>query len=246
MVVVISPCGLAGQAATGNAPAPPVWDVQVGASFVGTSGNSETSTVGADFGVHRRWPLWRIESTAAAVRTSSEELRTAERYLGTFRGERRLTSRAGFSMGVKLERDRLAGMSFRAITDAGLKWALIRRAAMTLDGTTAMALSQERPIDGDDRNQPTGLFELMSRIPFGEAGATTQRLTFYPDFEEGSAHRAELELAGQAALNAHLALKIGYMVRRSNAPVAGFEKTDAITTASVVVQWQAERELPPQ
>ena len=36
---------------------PPLWDVQVGASFVGTGGNSDTSTIGADFGLHRRWPV---------------------------------------------------------------------------------------------------------------------------------------------------------------------------------------------
>jgi len=33
---------------------PPLWDVQIGASFVGTNGNSDTASTGADFGAHRR------------------------------------------------------------------------------------------------------------------------------------------------------------------------------------------------
>src|SRR5688572_8689567 len=49
-------------------PPPPLWDVQVGASYVGTGGNTETSTVGADFAMNGRWPVWQIESTATAVR----------------------------------------------------------------------------------------------------------------------------------------------------------------------------------
>src|SRR5205823_10162269 len=60
--------GLAASAAAQTPPKepPPLWDVQLGAAFVGTSGNSETSTIGADFGFHRRWPLWQVESAATA------------------------------------------------------------------------------------------------------------------------------------------------------------------------------------
>ena len=42
-------------------------------------------------------------------------------------------------------------------------------------------------------------------------------------------------------MNSHLALRLGYLVRRSNAPVPGFQKTDTLTTASVVVRWKSER-----
>ena len=61
---------------------PPLWDVQLGASFVGTSGNSDTSSVGADFAAHRRGLIWQIESTATAVSVSTDDAKTAERYLG--------------------------------------------------------------------------------------------------------------------------------------------------------------------
>ena len=47
-----------------------------------------------------------------------------------------------------------------------------------------------------------------------------------------------------AAMNGHLALKIGYLLRRSNEPVAGFKKTDNTTTASVVLRWRAAATMP--
>jgi putative salt-induced outer membrane protein len=233
---------LAAQFATAQTAAPPplpLWDVQIGASFVGTSGNSDTSSGGADFELHRRWPVWQIESAAAAVRSSSNGLQTAERYLGSFRGQRKLTSLVGLSAGIKLERDKFSGMNFRSITDVGLTWALVREPEWTLDGITAIGLNHEDPIIGPKRNDPIGLLQVLSRIPLGAAGATTQRFTFYPDFKETGAYRSELELAAQAAMNSHFALKLGYLVRRSNAPVAGFKKTDTMTTASVVMQWKA-------
>jgi putative salt-induced outer membrane protein len=229
----------AASAQTPAPPPPPLWDAQIGASFVGTSGNSDTASTGVDFIAHRRGEIWQIESSATAVRTSSNDETTAERYLGTLRGQRKLTPIVGLTTGIKLERDRFAGLDARSILDAGLSWALVHHPEWTLDGLTSIAwLHESRTIDVDV-NDPIGVFQLLSRIPFGAAGDTTQRFTYYPDFKTTSAYRSEAEITAQAAMNAHLALKIGYLLRYSNDPVPGFKKTDNTTTASVVLRWKA-------
>jgi putative salt-induced outer membrane protein len=225
-------------------PPPPLWDTQVGAAFVGTSGNSDTSTIGADFSMHRRWPVWKIESTATAVRTTDRGSRTAERYLGAFRGDRKLSTLLGLTAGERAERDRLAGMAFRSITDAGLSWALVRDAAWTLDGLTALALNHEHPTIGPDLNHPIGVLQALSKLLLGPAADTTQRFTFYPDFKVSDAYRAEAEVTAQAAMNSRIALKIGYLWRHSNAPTLGFLKNDSTATASVVVRWKAATLAP--
>jgi putative salt-induced outer membrane protein YdiY len=220
-------------------PPPPLWDAQVGASFVGTSGNSDTSSTGVDFIAHRRGAVWQLESAATAVRSSTNELKTAERYLGLFRGQRKLTTIMGLTSGIKLERDRFSGLDFRSVVDAGLSWALARQPRWTLDGVTAIAWNHESRTVGPTIDRPVGVLQLLSRVPFGTAGDTTQRFTFYPDFKVSSAYRHEAEITAQAALNARLALKLGYLLRYANNPVAGFKKTDNTTTASVVLRWKA-------
>jgi hypothetical protein len=85
---------------------------------------------------------------------------------------------------------------------------------------------------------------VLSRVPFGQSSELTQRLTYYPDFHSASAYRSELELSAQAAMNAHLAMKIGYLLRYSHAPVQGFKKTDSSTAASVVLHWKAATPAP--
>lgn len=120
-------------------PPPPLWDAQVGAAFVGTTGNSETSTLGATFSATRRGVVWTLESTANAVHTSSAEVTTAERYNGLFRAQRKLTTLLGLTSGIKLERDEFAGLDFRSVLDAGLSWALVRKPVWTLDGITSLA-----------------------------------------------------------------------------------------------------------
>ena len=220
-------------------PPPPLWDAQIGASFVGTSGNSDTSSTGVDFIAHRRGEIWKVESAATAVRTSSDGEATAERYLGMLRGQRKLTSIVGVSSGIRLERDRFAGLDLRSILDGGLSWALVHHPEWTLDGVTSIAWLHESRTVGNGIDDPIGVFQLLSRIPFGTAGDTTQRFTYYPDFRTSSAYRSEAEITAQAAMSAHLALKIGYLLRYSNAPVPGFKKTDNTTTASVVLRWKA-------
>ena len=221
----------------------PLWDVQVGASFVGTTGNSDTSSTGIDFAGHRRGDLWKIDSTATAVRTSDQGLTTAERYLGMVRGQRTLTPLVGVSIGERLERDRFSGIDLRSILDAGLSWALVRRTDWALDGVTGLGWNHESRTVGADLNDPVGTFQLLSRIPFA-GGETTQRVTYYPDFSATSAYRTEAEVTAQASMTTRLALKIGYLFRYSNAPVPGFKKTDNTTTASVVLRWRATTPAP--
>src|ERR1700674_586478 len=164
----------AGPAAAQTPPAPPLWDAQVGASFVGTSGNSETSSTGADFSLHRRWPVWQFESAATAIRTSDHGLRTAERYLGTVRGQRKLSSIIGLSTGWRAERDKFAGINFRSVADAGLSWALVRHPQWTLDGLTSIAWNHEQPTMGNSVNDPIGVLQAVSRVGLGKAGDSIQ------------------------------------------------------------------------
>jgi uncharacterized protein DUF481 len=211
---------------------------------VGTSGNSDTTTVGADFQMHRRWPVWQIESMASAVRTTDHGTFTAERYLGGLRGQRRLSKIISLTAGERAERDRLAGMAFRSITDGGLSWALVRDPRWLLDGLTSLALNHEHPVVGPDRNDPIGVLQALSRVVLGPAADTTQRFTYYPDFSDSTAYRAEAEVTAQAAMNSRLALKMAYLWRHSNAPAVGFMKNDSTATASVVVRWKAATAAP--
>ena len=227
-----------------DSPPPPLWDAQVGASFVGTSGNSDTASTGADFTAHRRGLIWQIDAAASVLRTSNQDVTTGERYFGMARLRRALTPMVGLSSGVKLERDPFSGLDARSITDAGLSWALVHQPRWTLDGVTSAAWLHESRTSGADVNDPVGVLQLLSRIPWSSTGETTQRVTYYPDFKITPAYRTEAEITAQAAMSPRLALKIGYLFRYSNDPVLGFKRTDTTTTASVVWRWKAAAPPP--
>ena len=245
--VILVLAATAASAQTPAAPAkepPPLWDVQVGASFIGTSGNSDTSSVGADFAANRRGLVWQIESTATAIRTTDDDVTTAERYLGAIRVKRSLNDRMSLSIGEKAERDRLSGIDFRSIFDGSLGWKLVHSPTWTLDGITGVGWNHESRTDGDELDSPVGVLQLLSRIPVGGSGDTTQRYTFYPDFKDSSAFRQEAEVTLQATLISRFAVKFGYLYRYTNDPVPGFKKTDQTETVAIVIRWKASTPAP--
>jgi putative salt-induced outer membrane protein YdiY len=227
------------------APEPvPLWDTQIGASFVGTTGNSKTSATGVDFSAHRRGLIWQVESTANVVETTDNGTQTAERFIATGRVQRTLMSFMSLSVGERAEHDPLAGMDYRNVLDGGIGWKLVTAPRWTLTGVTAIDWLHEQPKIGATRDDCGGVFQVVSRVPIGSAGETTQRFTYFPDFSTASNYRTEGEITAQAAMNSHLALKLGYLVRYANAPIAGFVKTDNTATASIVLRWKASTAAP--
>jgi len=223
---------------------PPLWDAEVGFSYVGTNGNTDTSSLGAAFAAHRRWPLWQIEAAATAVNTTDNGTTTAARYLGSFRAQRKLTDRLGVSTGIRLERDHLSGIDFRSILDGGLTYKLIRRPYWTLDSLTGLGWDHEARVVPPDEDDFQAVLQALSKFLLGTAGETTQRFTFYPDFTNSTAYRSEAEVTVQAAMNKRLALKFGFLWRYSHEPVPGFKRSDTTTTASLVVRWRAATPAP--
>lgn len=167
------------QAVTAPPEPPPRWDLELGASCVGTSGNSETSSTGANFSAHRRWPVWRIETTASAVNATDNGRRIAERYLGAFRGDRTLTPRIALTSGVRLEGDRLSGIDFRSIVDGGATYAVVRRPRWTFDALTSLAWNHEERTTDTPRDSAQAITQVLNKYLLSDAGETTQRFTCY-------------------------------------------------------------------
>jgi len=219
-------------------------DTQLGASFVGNSGNAQTATLGADFSTNYRAAPWRFEAAASAVRNSGRDVAVpVNRYLENARIKRDLTPIMAATAGERLEHDPNAGVDLRSIVDAGLAWKLVRQPSWTLDAVTAIGWNHEHPIQeleaiAPTRNDAIALLQGLSKIPIGATGSTTQRVTWYPDFTRSDGSRVEAEVTAQAAMNQRLALKVGYLIRYVRVPLPGRENTDTTATASIVLTWK--------
>jgi putative salt-induced outer membrane protein YdiY len=235
----------AGRASAQTPPPEPVplWDVQLGAAFVGTTGNSDTSSFGANFEAHRRWPVWIFDAVATAVNTTTDGEQTAAQYIAGMRIRRKLSERISATSGLRFERDVIAGIDLRSMIDGGLTYALIKQPQWTLDGLTSIAWVHEDRITGETKDSAEGVLTLLDKYTFA-SGETTQRFTFFPNFTDSTGYRSEAEITVQAAMNKKLALKFGFLWRYDHDPVPDHKRSDTTTTASIVVRWRSETPAP--
>ena len=191
LVLCLTLSSIAGSAAAQVPPKepPPLWDTQIGASFVGTSGNSDTSTFGADSrrctaagrsGRSKRPPARSARRTRARRRRSAIWGHAArKRALRRSSASRRATGRTG-----SLCRHRLP-IDSRRRSELGAR----AHPRWTLDGLTARLESRI----AHRRTGPSTIRTpcCSSSAGFRSARRATRRSAslYYPDFNIAAAYR---------------------------------------------------------
>lgn len=218
-------------------PERPSWDFKLGLSYLATAGNTDTSSAGIDATYRREWGLWSLDSNAAVVRATRNDVKTAESSNAQVRGRRKLSERLQATAGLRSERNRFAGIDLRTITDTSFSWSVLDSPAWRVRTLWGLSWTREE-LRGNRQESSSlgGLVQLQNTVKISEGSELNGQVTAYPDLEDSEDYRINANLALQAALNRHLALRLGYDLKYDNEPVRGFERTDSTSTASLVVQ----------
>jgi len=215
----------------------PSWDLKLGLSYLATSGNTDNSSAGIDASYRRTWGVWSLDASGAAVRATRNDVETAENASSQLRGRRKIVDGLEATAGLRGETNRFAGVDLRTIADTSLSWSAVETPGWRLRTLWGMSWTREEPRgDQPARTSLGGLLQLQNTIKISEGSELNGQVTAYPDMEEPDDYRLNANLALQAALNRHLALRLGYDVKYDNEPIRGFERTDSTSTASLVVQ----------
>jgi putative salt-induced outer membrane protein len=232
----------------------PTWKGSLGLSYVATSGNSDTKTLGLDFGLDRKPEPWGLEIRALALRADQNGDTTAERYGASFKGKRALGDRWEVFAGLGADKDKFAGYDLRTLLAGGGTYKALLGPQHLLSFDAGLTWTREDLValqtDAGEVDQPTndymgGLLGLNYTWQIAKTSKLTERLVWLPNFDVTSDWRVVSETAVQAAISSRLALKLGYLVRYDNEPaqsavdLAGqsvyFDDTDTTTTISVVL-----------
>ncbi len=218
------------------APPPPLWTGSLGLSYLATSGNTDTESIGLSAAWSRRPTPWGIDIVASANRAETDGVKTAERLLGGVRGKRALSERFELFAGVSYEKNEFAGFDSRAIVEAGAIYRVLTGPVHELSFDGGLTWTTEEPVisavgDDDWMGAVAGLqyvWNISDRAKFGE------RFLFYPNFDTSDDWRLSSETYVEASLAASWALRVSYLYLRDNLPPLGFEETDSTTAASLV------------
>jgi putative salt-induced outer membrane protein YdiY len=216
----------------------PAWTGNLGLAYLSTSGNSDTETFGLDFKLEREPDPWGLAAEASFNRAEDEGTKTAERYFAAVRGRRALNDRWEYFAGLNGERDRFAGIDLRAIAETGVLYRALDgdKHRLLFDGGLTWT-DEDRVEPEPDVDSLGGLAGLSYEWKISETASLTQRLVFYPNFDESDDWRLNSDTGLVADITGLLAVKLGYEVRYRNRPIGLNDDTDTTTKVSLVVKF---------
>ena len=155
-VVSLLPVAAAAQApAPPPEPPPPLSEGTAEFAYVGTSGNSQTESIGLGGEYIYRPDSWTITTKAVYVRNKSEEELKAESFDLIFKASRALNMRLSAFGRYGFLHDRFAGIEARNVIEGGLSYVLVNTApnSFVVDGSFGYA--HETRIEPPNLSDPT-------------------------------------------------------------------------------------------
>ena len=235
---------MAQDAAAEEAAPEPLWTNALGLSYVGTSGNTDTSSLGLDFKSERRPTPWGLNLVATFTRAEDDGEVTAEQYLVGARGSRALNDRWSLFAGLSWAKDTFSGFDSRTIAEAGAEYIAVKTDKHTLSFDAGLTWTSEDQIYFNEITQREdtetvdwfgGIAGLKWDWAFSKNASLAQRLLYYPNFDDSSDWRLASDTAVKAALTDLMALQFSYLVRYRNQPIDDtYDDTDTTTKVSVV------------
>lgn len=206
-------------------------------SFVSTSGNTDSSSLGLGAELSGEFELWDQKYRARMIEVETEGEKTAESIDAGARIDRALREDMSLFGEVSYLRNRFAGIENRYAGATGVAWKVVEDAVQTLDLNAGVGYVQEERLDIADASFATAVAASAYKYAFSERSHFSNQTNLELSLEEGDNWRGRNIAAFVAGLTDIFALKLAVDVSYFNEPVPGFEKTDTITSAAIVAQF---------
>jgi len=209
-------------------------------SYVLTSGNSRSNSLGFKGDVTRRWTRHSLSFAAGGIRASSTatdaryavgtpgdfELQlpapeaTAEQYYARGRWDYKLTDRFFLTSGAGWERNRFSGIDGRWLVDAGAGYVLVANDKTDLRGMLALTYTNEQftagPPDSASFVGLRGGWDLKHQLL--PTTTLVHSLILDENLKETDDLRVDVSLGIQVAMSKKLALKASWRLLYDNQP----------------------------
>ena len=206
-------------------------------ALVTTSGNASTQSIGAAGQIIFRPPQWVIDGQAAFVRNEAEDIVSAKSFATRGRAARVLTPRLqAFGQHAYL-RDLFSGVVHRNLTEGGISYLVVQTGRNTLSADAGLGYLKERRTVGISLSTPTAGAGTRYKLQLSETSDITDDLLMSFDLSEEGTWRLQHAIALTARVAAPLSLKVSNLLRYVDEPVAGFDQTDTITSAALVLSF---------
>lgn len=218
-------------------PPPPVVEGSAELSYVGTTGNSDTQSLGVGTTLTVRPGAWTLSNKSSLVRNEDRgQVRAQSTRIETQVG-RHLDPALSLVGKHGYYRDRFAGINHRHTVDVGLSFEALTTERQELTMDAGVGYANERRRTGANLSTAiatTGVFYKLALSSTATLENTAQAVL---SLEDSRDKRATNVASLSARLNALLSMKVTHTLRWVALPVSGFRKTDTITAVALVAKF---------
>lgn len=224
-------------AAPAPPPPPPVREGTAEASFVSTSGNTDTQALGLGADVVYRPSPWILKWKAAFVRQKSNGELSAQSLLFAMRAERPITARASAFGEYGYLRNTFSGVQQRHTISGGLSYLLVSDARQQLKADGGLGYTNERRATPPDISTALFLAGLAYKLKVSDTSELADDARYDALFDDAGNWRFGNVIALTTKLTTLLSLKVSNTLRVANVPPIGFDKTDTVTAFALVAKF---------
>lgn len=208
------------------------WHGEGSLGITNISGNSDSETINAKLGLEREIEAWKHSGSLAAIRAETDGDESADSVVLRARSEYSFSDKSYWFGQFRREEDEFSGFDSQTSITVGAGTRLMESAPHLLDVSIGVGARRLEPQDSDETEEDGVVVAgLDYHYTISETASLGQTLTI-EDGSENTYTEAETTLLTQ--IEGNLAAKISFLLKRNSDVPEGTDKSDRITTVSLV------------
>ena len=221
--------------------ASPLWFGKADLSYLSTSGNTDTSSIGGGLELNYNPKPWLFTLKGAYLKSSTDNVTTAESMAFSLRATRDLTERIDVFVGGGWLRNRFSGINNIYNFDGGAGYKLFKGPEQFLRVEAGVGYTTEQDIVlgiiVPYRNYANARAGLNYKWQFTKNAAFTNDFNFLADLSDTSNWFITEKAAITANISSVFALQASWTLLFLTQPVIGFDNTDTATAFGIVAKF---------
>lgn len=224
-------------------PPPPLWSGKAELSYVATSGNTSTQTLGAAGEILYQPNPWSVLFRGTFVRAEADGDLKARAVTALLRGARKLCPRLEIYIQDFYLENSFAGIDHRLAAEGGLAYSVLIDGPHLLKAEAGLGYTKEVRVLGDDLSFASARAGLSYKYVFSKSADFSDEASFTEDLKDTGDWRFQNVASVTAGLSSVFSLKVSHALNYLNRPALRtppndrFSKTDTITSAAIVAKF---------
>lgn len=210
------------------------WKASAELGYVSTSGNTETDTLNAKLQGSTESENWRNEGNITALKSSTSDITTAEKYTLTLQSNYKLESPNFLFGNFNYEDEKFSGYDYRATVTVGYGRRIIEDDAMILDLEIGPGVRRSKLDLGETDNETI----VRGAAKYNWKISKTSEFSEVFTVEAGEDVTVLKSVTGLSSqINGSLSMKFTYTIKDTSEVPVGIDETDTETAVTLVYKF---------